>query len=107
MSFEKPRESTEYIWVELEIARGDVDDVYMAFTDPEDRPDDTDWEDALYVEPDDPDLGDGDNHWAAILVGPDDTEADLDLDPGDYQCWIKIEASPETIVRKTGVGTVD
>lgn len=66
--------------------------VKLAFVKGLAEPEAGDWQDATWET-------DGDDHLARCLVGPGGT---VELDPGHYTVWVRVEGNPEMPIRPAG-----
>ena len=109
------RESTVYVRWPLSIEYGaedgsDIQELHVAAkNDPDIRPNSEEWQEAKLIQPEDEGLGRGSLD-LAILLGPaTDAERPADLThdgEGDYQLWIKLNTTDESIVERAGTWEV-
>lgn len=108
MSVALERESTKAVRFPITFNYGGPNDltehqVAMNPVDPDTRPES--WVTADLIEPDDPNLGRGQDE-LAVTVGPANGERPADLEhdgPGDYQLWVAVGTADQWIVERAGV----
>jgi hypothetical protein len=89
-----PATSAEYVPIPVRFDGAipvTVESVQVALIDPDkDEPEALDWKNGLW----DPD------GWALLLIGPGTPTGQFA--PGKYAAWVRVAASPETVVRLSG-----
>lgn len=107
MPVELYKESKEFVWWQVTSPDPtDITAVEVAFIlNPNDRPTEPDWTDAVLVDPADP-TGDGENWWIRQLVSGTGFGGTVPLAVGDYQAWARLTGTTEKPVRLVGVVSV-